>query len=141
MLKNALKIQLKEQKKLFLPTDKAQGEPQGSLPNSHRAVETTSELQRKTPEMLKTNPKLQLIGASQEVDRKHDYLKERGDKGSDDESCDLFSDNLSDTQSNRSLSVALNTLATNKRRYFHLFVFVHGFQASSADMRSFRNSL
>ena len=55
MLKNALKIQLKEQKKLFLPTDKVQEESHCSLPNSHRGMETTSELQKKTSEILKEN--------------------------------------------------------------------------------------
>ena len=83
---------------------------------------------------------MQFFGASQEIEKKE--FREKGNKGSDNESRDLFSDNLSDTESNRSLSVALSSLtSTNKRRFFHLFVFVHGFQASSADMRCFRNSL
>lgn len=30
---------------------------------------------------------------------------------------------------------------TDEKKYHHLFVFVHGFQASSADMRTFRNHL
>ena len=75
--------------------------------------------------MLTANSKLQVIGASHDIDRRHDYLQEHGN-GSDNTSCDLFSDNLSDTQSNRSLSVALHSLTANKK-FFHLFVFVHGF--------------
>ena len=59
-----------------------------------------------------------------------------------DESCDFFSDNLSETATgvlpeNSGRSVRK---ATNLRNY-HLFVFVHGFQASSHDMRAFRNHL
>ena len=59
-----------------------------------------------------------------------------------DESCDFFSDNLSETatgvlpeNSGRSARKAIN------QQNYHLFVFVHGFQASSHDMRAFRNHL
>ena len=59
-----------------------------------------------------------------------------------DESCDFFSDNLSETatgvlpeNSGRSIRKAVN------QQNYHLFVFVHGFQASSHDMRAFRNHL
>ena len=84
-------------------------------------VETTSDQRTKTPDMLKNSSKLQSM---HDVDKKHEL--EKGEDGSEEESCDLFSDNLSDTQSNRSLSIALNSFTVNKKLY-HLFVFVHGF--------------
>ena len=64
------------------------------------------------------------------------------DEDFSDESCDFFSDNLSETatgvlpeNSGRSIRKAVN------QQNYHLFVFVHGFQASSHDMRAFRNHL
>ena len=63
-----------------------------------------------------------------------------------DESCDFFSDNLSETaagalpENTNSQSQKPADSKSSKRQY-HLFVFVHGFQASSLDMRQFRNHL
>ena len=39
ILKNALKVSLHEQKKLFLPTDKVDIEPLQEMANSHRVIE------------------------------------------------------------------------------------------------------
>jgi len=62
-----------------------------------------------------------------------------------DESCDFFSDRHSDKALGSKFPESqvhppLEATAPSKRS-FHLFVFVHGFQASSLDMRAFRNHL
>ena len=109
MLKNALKISLNEQKKMFLPTDKVDVEPLHVMANSHREIETVFE-KKQDPILLNTvGSRLPLSGAVNQA-REH---QEKNGHQSGDESFDLFSDNLSETQSNRSLSVALSNLATH----------------------------
>ena len=72
-----------------------------------------------------------------------DVSASNGNRLPTDESCDFFSDNLSETAAGAIPdNKASRTVAKQvKHKQYHLFVFVHGFQASSHDMKSFRNHL
>ena len=63
----------------------------------------------------------------------------------DDDSCDFLSDNLSENAVHgRGPNIPSKYFGLQKkvqRKEVHLFVFVHGFQASSSDMRAIRNHL
>ena len=63
MLKNALKISLHEQKKLFLPTDKVDVEPLQEMANSHRVIEKKFERRQDKSFMNTVGSRLPLAGA------------------------------------------------------------------------------
>lgn len=91
--------------------------------------------------MIKGNQALTGLESANHANKKIKQLKrllneeQSPNRVNSDESCDFFSDNLSEAAAGavpeNCSGQQSNAFGGTSKRHFHLFVFVHGFQASS----------